>query len=100
MAMKPSTWPMRSRGLEKRVSDALRDIYRQLTPWQKAQVARHPDRPHCLDYVATLFSDFTPLAGDRSYGDDSAIVGGFARFRGERGRLSSVRRRGPTPRAV
>jgi len=69
--------------LEKRVSDALRDIYRQLTPWQKAQVARHPDRPHCLDYVATLFSDFTPLAGDRSYGDDSAIVGGFARFRGE-----------------
>ncbi len=69
--------------LEKRVADALRDIYRQLTPWQKAQVARHPDRPHCMDYVGALFSDFTPLAGDRSYGDDSAIVGGFARFRGE-----------------
>lgn len=69
--------------LEKRVGDALRDIYRQLTPWQKAQVARHPDRPHCMDYVGALFSDFTPLAGDRSYGDDNAIVGGFARFRGE-----------------
>lgn len=69
--------------LEKRVADALRDTYRQLTPWQKAQVARHPDRPHCMDYVGALFSDFTPLAGDRSYGDDSAIVGGFARFRGE-----------------
>ncbi|NMG38193.1 acetyl-CoA carboxylase carboxyltransferase subunit alpha [Chelativorans sp. ZYF759] len=69
--------------LEKRVADALRDIYRQLTPWQKAQVARHPDRPHCMDYVESLFSDFTPLAGDRSFGDDSAIVGGFARFRGE-----------------
>ncbi|MGY6707988.1 MAG: acetyl-CoA carboxylase carboxyltransferase subunit alpha [Rhizobiaceae bacterium] len=69
--------------LEKRVADALRDIYRQLTPWQKAQVARHPDRPHCMDYVDALFSDFTPLAGDRSFGDDSAIVGGFARFRGE-----------------
>ncbi|MFN4273176.1 MAG: acetyl-CoA carboxylase carboxyltransferase subunit alpha [Aliihoeflea sp.] len=69
--------------LEKRVADALRDIYRQLTPWQKAQVARHPDRPHCLDYVNALFTDFTPLAGDRSFGEDNAIVGGFARFRGE-----------------
>jgi acetyl-CoA carboxylase carboxyl transferase subunit alpha len=69
--------------LEKRVGDALRDIYRQLTPWQKAQVARHPDRPHCLDYVESLFADFTPLAGDRSFGDDNAVVGGFARFHGE-----------------
>lgn len=69
--------------MEKRVADALRDIYRQLTPWQKAQVARHPDRPHCLDYVNALFTDFTPLAGDRSFGEDNAIVGGFARFRGE-----------------
>ncbi len=68
--------------LEKRSRDALRDIYRQLTPWQKAQVARHPDRPHCLDYVNTLFTDFTPLAGDRSFGEDNAIVTGFARFRG------------------
>jgi acetyl-CoA carboxylase carboxyl transferase subunit alpha len=69
--------------LEKRSRDALRDVYRSLNPWQKAQVARHPDRPHCLDYVRGLFSDFTPLAGDRSFGDDEAIVGGFARFRGE-----------------
>ncbi len=69
--------------LEKRSKDALRDIYKALTPWQKAQVARHSDRPHCLDYVKTLFTDFTPLAGDRAFGDDHAIVGGFARFRGE-----------------
>jgi acetyl-CoA carboxylase carboxyl transferase subunit alpha len=69
--------------LEKRSREALRDIYRSLTPWQKAQVARHPDRPHCLDYVKGLFSDFTPLAGDRAFGEDHAIVGGFARFRGE-----------------
>lgn len=69
--------------LEKRSKDALREVYRALTPWQKAQVARHPDRPHCLDYVRTLFTDFTPLAGDRSYGEDDAVVAGFARFRGE-----------------
>jgi acetyl-CoA carboxylase carboxyl transferase subunit alpha len=69
--------------LEKRSKDALRDLYRALTPWQKAQVARHPDRPHCLDYVRTLFTEFTPLAGDRVFGDDHAIIGGFARFRGE-----------------
>lgn len=69
--------------LEKRAADALRDVYKSLTPWQKVQVARHPDRPHCVDYVAELFTDFTPLAGDRAFGEDAAIVGGFARFRGE-----------------
>ena len=69
--------------LEKRSRDALRDAYKSLNPWQKAQVARHPDRPHCLDYVDGLFTDFTPLAGDRAFADDEAIVGGFARFRGE-----------------
>jgi acetyl-CoA carboxylase carboxyl transferase subunit alpha len=69
--------------LEKRSREALREAYRSLNPWQKAQVARHPDRPHCLDYVRGLFTDFTPLAGDRAFGDDEAIVGGFARFRGE-----------------
>jgi len=69
--------------LEKRSADALRDLYKALTPWQKAQVARHPDRPHCLDYVGALFTDFTPLAGDRAFGEDNAIVAGFARFRGE-----------------
>lgn len=69
--------------LEKRARDALREAYKALTPWQKVQVARHPDRPHCLDYISGLFTDFTPLAGDRSFGDDQAIVCGFARFRGE-----------------
>ena len=69
--------------LEKRSAEALREVYKQLTPWQKAQVARHPDRPHCVDYVSALFTDFTPLAGDRSFGEDEAIIGGFARFRGE-----------------
>ena len=69
--------------LEKRSQEALRDIYRQLTPWQKVQVARHPDRPHCLDYVRALFTDFTPLAGDRAFAEDQALVAGFARFRGE-----------------
>jgi acetyl-CoA carboxylase carboxyl transferase subunit alpha len=69
--------------LEKRSRDALREIYRSLTPWQKAQIARHPDRPHCIDYIRTLFTDFTPLAGDRGFGEDNAIVCGFARFRGE-----------------
>jgi len=68
--------------LEKRAGDALKELYRKLTPWQKAQVARHPDRPHCADYVKELFSDFTPLAGDRKFGEDRAIQAGFARFRG------------------
>ncbi len=69
--------------LEKRAADALKEAYRALTPWQKTQVARHPDRPHCLDYVKHLFTDFTPLAGDRSFGEDNAIIGGFARFNGQ-----------------
>jgi acetyl-CoA carboxylase carboxyl transferase subunit alpha len=69
--------------LEKRSKDALRDVYKSLTPWQKVQVARHPDRPHCLDYVKGLFTDFAPLAGDRFFGEDQAIISGFARFRGE-----------------
>lgn len=71
------------RRLEKRSRDALRDAYKALTPWQRVQVARHPDRPHCLDYVNALFTDFTMLAGDRAFGEDAAMVGGFARFRGE-----------------
>ncbi|PSM16197.1 MULTISPECIES: acetyl-CoA carboxylase carboxyltransferase subunit alpha [Nitratireductor] len=69
--------------LEKRAADALKEAYRALTPWQKTQVARHPDRPHCLDYVKHLFTDFTALAGDRSFGEDNAIIGGFARFNGQ-----------------
>jgi acetyl-CoA carboxylase carboxyl transferase subunit alpha len=69
--------------LESKAAQALKDLYAALTPWQKTQVARHPQRPHCLDYVAGLMTDFVPLAGDRKYGDDHAIVGGFGRFRGE-----------------
>lgn len=69
--------------LEKRSSDALRDLYRKLTPWQKAQIARHPDRPHCLDYINHLFTEFTPLAGDRKFANDDALQAGFARFNGE-----------------
>jgi acetyl-CoA carboxylase carboxyl transferase subunit alpha len=69
--------------LEAKAAQALKDLYGALTPWQKTQVARHPERPHCLDYVAQLMTDFVPLAGDRKFGDDQAIVGGFGRFRGE-----------------
>src|SRR5246500_2897772 len=69
--------------LEGKAAQTLRDLYSSLTPWQKTQVARHPDRPHCLDYVTALITDFVPLAGDRKFGDDEAIVGGFGRFRGE-----------------
>ena len=71
------------RRLEKRSSDALKDIYRKLTPWQKVQIARHPDRPHRLDYVNRLFTEFTPLAGDRNFAEDQAIQAGFARFNGQ-----------------
>jgi acetyl-CoA carboxylase carboxyl transferase subunit alpha len=69
--------------LEGKASQTLKEIYAGLTPWQKTQVARHPLRPHCLDYVAALITDFMPLAGDRKFGDDEAIVGGFGRFRGQ-----------------
>src|SRR5712671_3969970 len=69
--------------LEAKAAAALDELYAGLTPWQKTQVARHPQRPHCLDYVAALITDFAPLAGDRKFGDDDAIVGGFGRFRGE-----------------
>ncbi len=68
--------------LEKRSADALHELYKKLSPWQKTQVARHPDRPHCLDFIAGLFTDFTPLAGDRKFADDEAIQCGLARFGG------------------
>mgnify|MGYP000105797443 CR=1 FL=1 len=68
--------------LEKRSSEALVEIYKKLAPWQKAQVARHPDRPHCQAYVDALFTEFTPLAGDRNFAEDQAIIAGFARFGG------------------
>ncbi|MEQ8369160.1 MAG: acetyl-CoA carboxylase carboxyltransferase subunit alpha [Alphaproteobacteria bacterium] len=60
----------------------LRQIYEKLTPWQKVQVARHPNRPHFGDYVSRLIDEFTPLAGDRAFGEDRAIIGGPGRFRG------------------
>jgi len=69
--------------LEAKAAVALKDLYAELTPWQKTQVARHPQRPHCLDYVSSLIANFIPFAGDRKYGDDAAIIGGFGRFRGE-----------------
>ena len=69
--------------LESKAALALQELYSELTPWQKTQVARHPQRPHCLDYIAGLVSNFIALAGDRKFGDDPAIVGGFGRFRGE-----------------
>lgn len=68
--------------LQTKVDKQLRSTYAKLSAWQKAQVARHPDRPHTLDYIAHLIEDFTPLAGDRLYGEDAAIVGGLGRFRG------------------
>jgi acetyl-CoA carboxylase carboxyl transferase subunit alpha len=64
--------------LEAKSSKLLRDTYSKLTPWQKAQVARHPERPHFKDYVAGLAEEFVPLAGDRAFADDPAIIGGLA----------------------
>jgi acetyl-CoA carboxylase carboxyl transferase subunit alpha len=69
--------------LETKAALALRDLYAELTPWQKTQVARHPQRPHCLDYIHALVPDFIAFAGDRKFSEDEAIVGGFGRFRGE-----------------
>jgi acetyl-CoA carboxylase carboxyl transferase subunit alpha len=68
--------------LETKVDRLLRQTYAKLTPWQKVQLARHPDRPHGKDYIAGLVTDFTPLAGDRSFAEDRAIIGGLGRFRG------------------
>ena len=70
--------------LENKANKLLRDTYAKLTPWQKAQVARHPDRPHFKDYIAGIADDFLTLAGDRAFGDDPAIIGGFARIDGRR----------------
>ena len=58
----------------------MQDLYGSLTPWRKCLVARHPERPHCIDYVKRLFTDYTPLAGDRNFADDHAVMGGLARF--------------------
>ena len=68
--------------LQTRAGQMVRDTYARLSPWQKVQVARHPGRPHFLDYARTIFEDFSPLAGDRQFGEDQAVVAGLARFRG------------------
>ena len=66
--------------LDKKAADLLVSLYKDITPWRKCQVARHPERPHCQDYINALFTEFTPLAGDRNFADDPAIMGGLARF--------------------
>ncbi len=68
--------------LESKLHRLLQSTYAKLSPWQKAQVARHPNRPHAHDYIATLIEDFTPLAGDRTFAEDAAILSGLGRFRG------------------
>ncbi|MEE2698528.1 MAG: acetyl-CoA carboxylase carboxyltransferase subunit alpha [Pseudomonadota bacterium] len=68
--------------LQKKVEQLLMQLYTKLTPWQKTQVARHYDRPHTVDYIEGLFEDFTPLAGDRQFAEDPAVIGGLARFKG------------------
>ena len=69
-----------ARALDAKAAVLLRDLYKSLTPWRKCQVARHPDRPHCRDYIDTLFTEYTPLAGDRAFGEDEAVMGGLARL--------------------
>jgi acetyl-CoA carboxylase carboxyl transferase subunit alpha len=66
--------------LDRKAETMLRDLYKDLSPWRKCQVARHPDRPHAQDYIDALFTEFTALAGDRNFADDNAVVGGLARF--------------------
>ena len=69
--------------LDRKAADLLRDLYKTLDPWRKTLVARHPDRPHCRDYIEALFTEYTPLAGDRAFGDDHAVMGGLARLNGD-----------------
>src|SRR5881398_3958019 len=69
--------------IEDKAAQALNELYANLTPWQKTLVARHPQRPHFTDFVNTLMTEFTPMAGDRKFAEDEALVGGFGRFRGE-----------------
>lgn len=71
-----------AKALDKKAADLLDKLYKDLTPWRKCQVARHPDRPHCQDYIEALFTEYTPLAGDRNFADDHAVMGGIARLDG------------------
>lgn len=72
-----------AQALDKKAQTLLTDLYKDLTPWRKCQVARHPDRPHCMDYINALFTEYTPLAGDRNFADDQAVMGGLARLDGD-----------------
>src|SRR6201996_5001252 len=69
--------------IEDKAAQALGELYANLTPWQKTLVARHPQRPHLTDFIGALITEFTPLAGDRKFAEDEALIGGFGRFRGE-----------------
>ena len=69
--------------LDKKAADLLTSLYADLSPWRKCLVARHPQRPHCIDYINALFTEYTPLAGDRNFADDHAVMGGIARLNGK-----------------
>lgn len=71
-----------AKALDKKAADLLVSLYADLSPWRKCQVARHADRPHCQDYIKALFTEYTPLAGDRNFADDHAVMGGLARLDG------------------
>ena len=66
--------------LDKKAATLLQDLYKDLTPWRKCQVARHPERPHTKDYIEAMFTEYTPLAGDRNFADDHSVMGGLARL--------------------
>jgi acetyl-CoA carboxylase carboxyl transferase subunit alpha len=72
-----------AQALDKKAANLLETLYADLTPWRKCQIARHADRPHCKDYIEALFTEYTPLAGDRNFADDHAVMGGLARFEGK-----------------
>ncbi len=71
-----------AKALDKKAEQLLKDLYKDLSPWRKCQVARHPGRPHCKDYIEALFTEYTPLAGDRNFADDHSVMGGLARLDG------------------
>ncbi len=86
--------------LTEKADRQLRSTYAKLTPWQKTQVARHPERPRALDYIASLITDYTPLAGDRAFAEDRAIVGGLGRFEGDPVMVLGIERGGDTDTRV
>ena len=83
--------------LQDKVQKLLRQTYAKLTPWQRVQVARHAERPHAQRYIDRLITDYTPLAGDRAFGEDFAVVGGARPARAAAASWSSARRRATTP---